>query len=652
MPVRKPAFALLLAGVMTLLTACSGGDIQGAQVQITPEAVSTPAPSVPAEIPEGRLLVSIHSETGEVYSADGQQAILYYDCQTPVVSGTNAQPINAVLRQLYEDFMTGAGGEGNPVSVRDYEELARRDSSWRMQEGMEVVPFGLSREVSVARGDESVVSFLFDEYYYTGGAHGTAVRKGISFRSDGSQLHFSDLSSDPEGLKRFCVEQMVAQSRSAEYAQYSFHYDYQLVLPNLVRDGNWYLSDEGLVIAANPYDIAPYAFGRIEFTVDYEQLASLVYDWLLPEPYEAEGTLWGALGTESDGEPVMVVDNGTNGQGQPIRFTADGPVHNVRLQRVQYNEHTGGFDPLGLLWYATSLQSGEMLRLLTYMPETMPNLKISYQGKNGREQVWYISQSGLDGALVLLDGADFITLPREISDELPFHYDLDNDGAMEVLDVRSHQSDEMGRTSLGVVITESDGSEHVANTTIFWDCSLWLADGDGDGRAEIFFGGDIGSVNPTLHGWYYDGTALKYMYIRDTRNVTNVMQGQIVSVNGGRQFTIVSARYVLGTYQATRPFAINDEGVFAPVEGSVWSFDNNDFWLELRCSLTAEAAGESITLPAGSHILLTGTDGQNWVEFLMEDYSTGRLALSSGQSGWRVDGVDEEEAFVVLPYSW
>lgn len=648
---RKRGLALLLAGVLLCMSACGGGEAPAAQPSVTPEAVSTPAPAVPVEIPEGRLFVSIHSESGEACSADGQYAVLYYDCQAPVVSGTNAQSINAVLQQRHEEFMTGTGGEGNPISVTDYEILARRDNAWRVEEGLEAVPYSMSRKVSVARGDETVVSFLFDEYYYTGGAHGTAIRKGLSFRSDGSELHFADLSPDPEGLKSFCADQMAEKSRSAEYAQHSFHYDYQLTLPNLVRDGNWYLSEEGLVIVANPYDIAPYAFGCIEFTIPYEALKGLVYDWLLPGEETADGTLWGALGAENDPEPTALVDCGTDGQGQPIRFTADGQVRNVRLQRVHYNEYTGGFDTLSLLWYATSLQSGEMLRVLTHIPETMPNLKISYEGKNGREQVWYISRSGLDGALMLLDGADFTTLPREISGELPFRYDLDNDGAMEMVDVRSYSADHMGSTALSVVVTESDGSEYTANTNALWDQALWLADGDGDGRAEIYFSGDIASQDYTLHGWHYDGTGLKLINFRDTGNVTNLLLGQIVSVDGSRQFTVASTRYVLGTYPATRVFAIGTDGVFAPAEGSAWSFDRNEFWLTLRCDLTAERDGERIVLPAESHILLTGTDGESWVEFLLEDYSTARMPISKGQSGWRVSGVEEAEAFVALPYA-
>ena len=232
----KRTVAIFLAGVLMVMTACGVGESPESTPAPTPEAVSTPVPTaVPIEIPEGRLFVSIHSESGEIYSADGQQTILYYDCQTPSVSGTSAKGINAVLRQQYEEFMTGSGGEGNPISVNDYEHLSREDNAWRAQERMDSVSYSLSRKVSVARGDETVVSFLFDEYYYTGGAHGTAIRKGITFRSDGTRLMLSDLSPDPERFGKFCVEQMLMQSRSAEFAQCAFYYGYQSILPELLR---------------------------------------------------------------------------------------------------------------------------------------------------------------------------------------------------------------------------------------------------------------------------------------------------------------------------------------------------------------------------------------------------------------------------------
>lgn len=644
---KKRMIPLLLAG-MLLFTACGGRETPEEAPVSTPEAVTTPSPvvettPVPMEVPEGRLFVSMHSETGELYSDDGQHLLMSYNYQTPVVGGTNAEAINAVLQEkwsaYFEPMLTGM------------EKAAREDYVWRQQQDMEPVPYGFSRKVSVARGDETVISFLLDDYSFSGGAHGYASRVAMTFRSDGTQLGFDDLSADPEALRSFCVEYMKELSHSAEFAQYSFHYDYYEILPALVADGTWYLGDRGLVIVANPYDIAPYAFGRIEFVVPYERLENLVYDWVLPAGETPDGTLWGALGTDTDPEPAALVDDGTDGQGQPIRFTADGQVRNVRLQRMSYNDHTGGFDVQELLWYATSMQSGEVLRLLTWIPDTMPNLKISYQGRDGREQAWFISQSGKDGALILLDAADFTTLPREITEELPFRYDLDNDGAMEMVDVQSYLSDEMGGTALRVTVTESDGSVITADTIAYWDHAIWLADGDGDGRAEIYFSGDIASDDYVLYGWHYDGGGLKPMTFRDESGQSDWLLGRIIAVDGSRQFTIASTRYILGTYTATRPFVIGADGIFAPVEGSGWFFDRNEFWLELCCDLSALINEETVTLPAGSHILLTATDGESWVEFITEDYSMGRLSICRGQNGWLAAGVNEQDAFVILPYA-
>jgi len=645
---KKRMISLMLACLLLGLTACSAGEAPAAQPSVTPEAVSTPTPAVestpePIEVPEGRLFVTIHAETGVISSEDGEHTILYYDCLTPVVAGVNAAPVNQVLQEKWDTYFNSV--------LAEMETTARADYDGRILEGMEPVSYSLSRNVTMGRGDETVISFVYDDYSYTGGAHGYNVRTGLTFRSDGSQIGFADLSADEAALRNHCVEQMKLQSQSAEYAQYSFFYGFEQTLPALAEDNTWYLSDKGLVIVANPYDIAPYAFGCIEFTIPYEALKGLVYDWVLPGEETADGTLWGALGADNDPEPTALVDCGTDGQGQPIRFTADGQVRNVRLSTVHYNDYTGGFDELGLLWYATSMQSGEVLRLLTWIPETMPYLKISYQGKDGREQAWFISQSGKDGSLILLDGADFTTLPRNVTDELPFRYDLDNDGAMEVVNVESYVSDEMGGTALRIAITESDGSVLTAETIAYWDHALWLADGDGDGRAEIYFSGDIASDDYVLYGWHYDGSAMKPISFRDEGGSSEWLLGQIVAVDGSRQFTIASTRYLLGTYTATRPFAIGPDGVFAPVEGYGWTFDRNEFWLELRCDLDAIINEETVTLPAGSHILLSATDGESWVEFLAEDYSTGRLSVSRSQNGWLVDGVNEQDAFVTMPYA-
>lgn len=650
--------ALTAALLLLVQAGCSAGEAVSSAPAPTPVMSGASAPTAePVTAAEGQYFIRMTAEEEATLSPDGAYTLLNFRSVTPEVTipadEAAAAAINGVLQAEREAFLAPEGEAGAaPLGLAGYKAAALEDYQRRQAEGItQPVRYALGRSVSVARGDETVLSFLYDEYYYTGGAHGTTVRTGRTFLTDGRQLSFEDLSPDADALRQFCVDHILNQSRGGEFAQYSFFYDYESVIPQLAADNTWYLSRQGLVIVANPYDIAPYAFGRIEFTIPYEELSGLVHDWLLPGGDVPEGSLAGSLGGEGDASPTAQVDDGTGGAGQPILFRAQGTVQNVRLTRVEYDDATGGLAEKELLWYANSLTDGEVLRVLTWIPDAMPSLRISYRGEGGQYRAWYISQSGLDGSLILLDAADFVTLPRNITGELPFRYDLDGDGSGELLDIQSYVSDQIGSTALRIAVTEADGTVVTADSNASWDQSLWLADGDGDGRAEIYFSGDIASNDYVLQGWRYDGTAMQALEFADERGNGHWLLGQIVAIDGSRQFTIRSTRYILGTYAATRLFHIGADGVFAPVPDSQWTFGWNEFWLELRCDLPAVMDEEDVTLPAGSHILLSATDGQSWVEFLTEEHTTGRLTLSRGEAGWVVGGIGEEEAFVILPYA-
>jgi hypothetical protein len=154
-----------------------------------------------------------------------------------------------------------------------------------------------------------------------------------------------------------------------------------------------------------------------------------------------------------------------------------------------------------------------------------------------------------------------------------------------------------------------------------------------------------------LCAWHYDGAELKPIAFRDETGDKPWLAGQIDSIDGNRCFTVRATRYILGTYRVQRVFAIGSDGVFAPVEDSCWQLTDNSFWLELRCDLPGKKGEESVTLPAGSHLLLNATDGVSWLEFLTEDYSAVRVPARRVDGFWQVAGMDENEVFVILPYA-
>ena len=110
--------------------------------------------------------------------------------------------------------------------------------------------------------------------------------------------------------------------------------------------------------------------------------------------------------------------------------------------------------------------------------------------------------------------------------------------------------------------------------------------------------------------------------------------------------TLSSHLFMLGTYMGFRPYELKEDGSIAPVDGSIWEFARNDFWLETAADLSAG-------LPAGTKLRLTGADGVGEVWYVTEDGSTGSLALekSVDKWGWQINGLHELDCFVELPYA-
>lgn len=574
------------------------------------------------------------------------------------------EAVNEALLALEEAFTQGGENGGG---LEEYKAAAQAEYEFRQQQGGNEYPwsYALEQTVLVGRGDSRVLCFIYDQYSNMGGTHGNTLRRGYTFDTvTGARLALGDLSEDPEGFAQWCGEYAVRLSQSPEYGQYTFNPGYEEILAGLAEQGSWYLNREGLAVVANPYDIAPYAVGRLEFLIPYDELAA----WLRPEylPAEAvfDGTITGRV-AEPDTccIPYAQVDDGTDGQGASILFQAEGTVGLVNLLQVQYLEFDDSYRADNTLWYASELLDGDVLMLRTWIPDTIPNRMLRYAGAQGPEQEYLISQSGKDGSLLMLEEDPLawaageeepLTLPARVEDRLPLAWDLDGDGENETLNVTRY-ADELGNTALALTVTQADGTVLESRTEYLGNALVWLADLDGDGTAEIFFSGDVPPTitTPTAAG---TGAAFWKRCLFERRMTTAWIDGWVAAVDG-EDITLTEYVHVLGTYEGTRQYTLGDSGAIGPAYGSEWSFSNNGYWLqtirELPVTMESGAWGTIPSIiPAGSRLLVTAWDGANTLRFVTEDYRAGLFSVqwASDAGGWLVGGVSEHEYFATLPY--
>jgi len=125
--------------------------------------------------------------------------------------------------------------------------------------------------------DEKILSYSYEQYAFMGGAHGGSNRYFYNFDlSNGHILKESDLFIDnykqplTELIKQCIVEDNAEIESVADLDELDFWED--AIKPN----GNFYISDEGIVYVFNPYEIAPYSTGQTEVTLPYDRLKVLL----------------------------------------------------------------------------------------------------------------------------------------------------------------------------------------------------------------------------------------------------------------------------------------------------------------------------------------------------------------------------------------
>ena len=663
--IKAKLTALLLCPALVLsLTACSNEPASEEATAEPTEAVSeitvSPEAEAAGEPSSAAPSVSVSCVSESLYTDDGATLLLDFSCTYPGVFWQGheevSDAVNAALTEQYDDFVLGGEqSEYNITGKENYLAAAKESFAAYQSEGNtdSFTPYALQRETTVTRLDGNVLSLVYDDTTDMGGAHGYTGRCGYSYdMQTGDVIALEDLLAEGKDSATFlteAAEQLADLSRRGEYYSCSFYDGYEEQLSDLLRAGNWYFSDEGLVVIANPYEIAPYADGLLEFT--------LTYDWLryhdvsekyLPEESTADGTLTGEIREDAEGA-AYYWDNNTNATGSCVWFTADGAVENISVHAVSYAEYSNVFSEGGTRFSVNRLEDGESICIQTWIPDVMPNLSISWQDAEG-EHTSLIAQSGMDGSLVLMNCEEYTAKPIDISGKSSYCYDIDNDGTAEEIAVSAADNGGISKYSI-TVDGETLSDEYMFDGDRY---TLWICDLNGDGICELLFSCDPGSDDYFTCGWHGDTLQpIEFVGLSQNSSDENTAFGY---VDGSIEFSFGTAileswSYQLGTYGAFLPLAMSDDGDIQPAENCRREYRGNTTYLTVKKSLPVTMDdGSASAIEAGEKILLTGTDGTN-AFFRTEDGRTGFIPLARGDSGWTINGEDEQDFFDFLPYA-
>lgn len=181
-----------------------------------------------------------------------------------------------VMRTAFDKtFAKPDGGE----DARDFIEDVARVVSFKLRcdledvkqyGGTSVESYDLQGQYTVHFNGDNLFSVEQQGYIYTGGAHGMTLFNAAAFDlATGKQLTLADLFiNGSDYLARINKEVAV---QVADESRMFFG-------PVEVKDGDlFYFNENGdLVIAYEPYEVAPYAAGIVRFTIPAAQLADIL----------------------------------------------------------------------------------------------------------------------------------------------------------------------------------------------------------------------------------------------------------------------------------------------------------------------------------------------------------------------------------------
>lgn len=134
-------------------------------------------------------------------------------------------------------------------------------------------PYASAMAYEVPYNSGGLLSIYYDQYTYTGGAHGNTVRRADTWRVwDGRRVP-PEAFFHGEGWQQVAIGAILAQI--ARHPQIYFENPQQNV-PAHFDPQNMYLTPQGFVFFFPLYTIAPYATGMPSFLVPYETFGSLL----------------------------------------------------------------------------------------------------------------------------------------------------------------------------------------------------------------------------------------------------------------------------------------------------------------------------------------------------------------------------------------
>ena len=391
------------------LAGCAAGPAEESPSATAPVATASPTPSatppVETSAPETAPGISVVMQPlAELLDDEGILVYCGYYTEAEVSIAGAESAAERISRELTKRLSEG-GERGEEL----FEAASERYRG--LDEDMQAIfmPYTLSRQCEVMRGDGAVLSVLCTDRAYDGTAQGSDSYYGMSFSTQsGAALRLGDVFPDTGSLRTLVRDAVLAQVEQLENAG-EFTGVREFVDSALDGEG-WYLTGTGLGLKAAAGEIAPAELGELGFEVPYTELEGLILSQYVPVEAGSEGASGPeafSLGFDAPAsEPVASVLLDREAESFYLTARADtaaftlcgvGMGESFYVAYGQAPADEGFTARRGYVW-VNGLSAGESVEVQGYFND-LPNYGLEFS--DGR--LLLLAQSGKDGSLLIYE---------------------------------------------------------------------------------------------------------------------------------------------------------------------------------------------------------------------------------------------------------
>lgn len=410
----KKSIAFLLCVVLAVqLCGCfriiDNGDPHRQQPEDSPSGTTAVPPStapqttVPQQIQDPQekapmICLALPTVQEPFYAEDGT-LLFYHTYPSPVFQFEDT----AVAEKVLLDLLNRIDSVSSEVSrIRE----DAKDSYTPQDAAFPRTPYFVKINYRAERIDQNLLSLSGEQIFYQGAVHPECSPVSLTYDLvTGNRLKLQDVLSDDFSPETLC--ELVLEALSPKAGE--LYGEYASVITDRfskawLDNEDWYLSGEGLCFYFTPYEIAPFSAGIVTAEIPYEKLSGILLDgYFPPETVLTEGTVSAQVFRQEDAARFqrfseVILDS----EGERILLYTDGSVTDVRIRQGTWTEDGLDFIPEAMVYAASGLSQGDAVLVQASIPDGMPNLQLQYTA-NGETVTKYISQSGKDGSILLMD---------------------------------------------------------------------------------------------------------------------------------------------------------------------------------------------------------------------------------------------------------